>query len=304
MANVGIIGLGEMGRAITERLLKGGHQVAGWNRTRERAKPLEAEGMKVASAPREVAERSELTIVMVTDTRALQSVIDGPDGALAGLKSGKVLADMGTTSPLYMNDLGARVSERGAQLLDTPVLGSAQTVREGRATIVAGGDRNAFEKVKPMLQSIGEDVRYVGALGQAKTLKLAANLNLAVQLVGLFEGVLLAEKEGIDRRAALDELLGGVIASPHMKYRAPFIVDPPDHAWFDCNMMQKDLELALALAHEKEIAMPATALADQLLNSARALGWAEEDFAVLFHVLAALSGIERPAESIPAYARR
>jgi 3-hydroxyisobutyrate dehydrogenase-like beta-hydroxyacid dehydrogenase len=303
MANAGIIGLGEMGRSFVERLLDGGDHVVGWNRTRGRAKPLEARGMTVASTPREVADRSELTIVMVTDTYALQSVVNGNDGVLAGLREGKILADMSTTAPHYMHDLGARVVERGAQLLDAPVLGSPKTVRDGHAVIIVGGDHDAFERAKPIFESIGH-VRHVGTLGQAKTLKIAANLNLAVQLIGLFEGVLIAEKEGIDRRAALEVLLSGVIASPHMKYRAPFIVDPPDHAWFDCNMMQKDIKLALDLGHQNEIALPSTALADQLLNAARALGYEKEDFAVLFYVLAKMAGIDRPEESIPEYARQ
>jgi 3-hydroxyisobutyrate dehydrogenase-like beta-hydroxyacid dehydrogenase len=303
MANVGIIGLGEMGGSLAGRLLDGGHRLVGWNRTRERTKPFEARGMAVASTPREVAERSDLTIVMVSDANALHAVVSGNDGVLAGLREGKILADMATTAPHSMRDLGARVSERGAQLLDAPVLGSSKTVREGNAVIIIGGDRDAFERVKGIFESIGA-LRYVGTLGQARALKIAANLNLAVQLIGLFEGVLIAEKEGIDRKTALDVLLSGVIASPHMKYRAPFIMNPPDHAWFDCNMMQKDISLALELGTQKEIALPSTALADQLLNTARALGYEKEDFAVLFHVLAAMAGIKRPAESIPPYARR
>jgi 3-hydroxyisobutyrate dehydrogenase-like beta-hydroxyacid dehydrogenase len=303
MANVGIVGLGEMGSGMAERLLKAGHRVTGWNRTRAKAARLEADGLSFEGSPREVAEKSELTITMVTDTTALEAVLDGTDGILAGLKSGKILVDMSTSAPTFMTALGERVAARGAQLLDAPVLGSILTLREGHLLIMVGGDQQAFDTARPILASIGETVRYIGQLGQAKALKVAANLNLAVQLIGFFEGILLAEQMGIDRRVAFETLLSGVIASPHMKYRAPFVLDPPDHAWFDCDMMQKDLQLALDLGREKEVMMPTTAISQQLLNSARALGYGKEDFASVFHVLAAMAGIERTPESIPSYSR-
>jgi len=300
MANVGVVGLGEMGGGMVERLLLAGHHVTGWNRTRSKATPYEAKGMIFAGSPRDVAEKSDVTITMVTNTEALQAVLDGPDGVLAGLAHGKVLAEMSTTAPSYMPILGKRVAERGAKLLDAPVLGSILTLSKGQLLIMVGGDRDAYEIAKPIFLSIGEAARYIGPLGQAKAMKVAANLNLAVQLIGLFEGVLLAEKFGVDRRVAMETLLSGVIASPHMKYRAPFVLDPPDHAWFDCNMMQKDLGLALNLGQELEVAMPTTAVSQQLLNSARALGYGGEDFAVVFHVLAEMAGIARSPETAPA----
>jgi 3-hydroxyisobutyrate dehydrogenase-like beta-hydroxyacid dehydrogenase len=299
---VGVVGLGEMGGGMVLRLLAAGHTVIGWNRTRAKADPFVAAGMQLADSPRAVAERSELVITMVTNNAALDAVLEGPDGILAGLGPGKIFAEMSTTAPQLMRDLAARVGKRGATLLDAPVLGSILTLREGQLLIMVGGDAAAFARAEPIFLAIGPKVRHVGDVGQAKALKVAANLNLAVQLIGLFEGVLLAEKMGIERSVALDALLSGVIASPHMKYRAPFILDPPDHAWFDVGMIQKDLELALDLGKAAGVALPETAVAQQLMTAARGLGYGAEDFSVVFHALARMAGIERDPATIPAYA--
>jgi 3-hydroxyisobutyrate dehydrogenase-like beta-hydroxyacid dehydrogenase len=299
----GVVGLGEMGGGMVLRLLAAGHTVIGWNRTRAKADPFVAAGMQLADSPRAVAERSELVITMVTNNAALDAVLEGPDGILAGLGPGKIFAEMSTTAPQLMRDLAARVGKRGATLLDAPVLGSILTLREGQLLIMVGGDAAAFARAEPIFLAIGPKVRHVGDVGQAKALKVAANLNLAVQLIGLFEGVLLAEKMGIERSVALDALLSGVIASPHMKYRAPFILDPPDHAWFDVGMIQKDLELALDLGKAAGVALPETAVAQQLVTAARGLGYGAEDFSVVFHALARMAGIERDPATIPAYAK-
>jgi 3-hydroxyisobutyrate dehydrogenase-like beta-hydroxyacid dehydrogenase len=299
---VGVVGLGEMGGGMVLRLLAAGHTVIGWNRTRAKADPFVAAGMQLADSPRAVAERSELVITMVTNNAALDAVLEGPDGILAGLGPGRIFAEMSTTAPQLMRDLAARVGKRGATLLDAPVLGSILTLREGQLLIMVGGDAAAFARAEPIFLAIGPKVRHVGDVGQAKALKVAANLNLAVQLIGLFEGVLLAEKMGIERSVALDALLNGVIASPHMKYRAPFILDPPDHAWFDVGMIQKDLELALDLGKAAGVALPETAVAQQLMTAARGLGYGAEDFSVVFHALARMAGIERDPATIPAYA--
>lgn len=300
---VGIVGLGEMGGGMATRLLAAGYPLIGYNRTRSKCDPFAAAGMAVADSPRAVAERADVIITMVTNNAALDAVLGGPDGILAGLGPGKIFAEMSTTAPELVRDLAARVAERGATLLDAPVLGSILTLREGQLLTMVGGDPAAFARAEPVFLAIGAKVRRVGDVGQAKALKIAANLNLAVQIIGLFEGVLLAEKMGIDRRVALDTLLNGVIASPHMKYRAPFILDSPDHAWFDIDMIQKDLELALDLGKSVGVSLPETAVAQQMMTAARGFGYAKEDFSVVFHALAKMAGIERDPATIPDYAR-
>jgi 3-hydroxyisobutyrate dehydrogenase-like beta-hydroxyacid dehydrogenase len=229
---------------------------------------------------------------MVTNTEALQAVTSGPEGILAGLGPGKIYIDMSTVSPAASQALAKQVSEKGAQMLDAPVSGSVSTLEEGKLSIMVGGDRQAFEQVRPVLEMIGPKVTHVGGNGLAVAMKIATNLSLAVQMLAFSEGVLLAEKSGIKRRTAVEVLLNSVIASPMVKYRGPFVLEMPEEAWFDVNMMQKDMDLALELGRQLDVPLPTTAITNELLTAARGMGMAEQDFAVLFNVLAKLSGVD------------
>jgi 3-hydroxyisobutyrate dehydrogenase len=290
---VGVVGLGDMGTGMAERLLAAGHEVYGWNRTRAKAERLAPKGLSVMDSPRDVARACELVITMVTDNAALAAVCDGPDGILAGLGAGKILAEMSTTAPALVRGLAQRVAATGAALLDAPVSGSILTLREGKLLIMVGGDRAAFDRAEPILLAIGPRVRLVGEVGQAKALKIGVNLSLAVQMLAFSEGVLLAERTGVDRRVAFETFLQSVIASPMLQYRARFALDPPDHAWFDCAMMQKDLDLALELGRETRVPLPTSAATREVLAATRAYGYGEEDFAAIFHGLARMAGFER-----------
>ena len=292
MADVGYVGLGVMGSSVVRRLLAAGHDVTVWNRTREKAEPLLDSGARWADSPREVAERTDVVFTMVTNTAAVRAVTDGADGILAGLRAGKTYVDMSTASPANTRDLAARVAETGAQMLDAPVSGTSITVDQGKATIMVGGDEDAFEAVKPVLDAIGPKVFHLGPSGSAVTLKIAINLSLAVQMLAFSEGVLLAEKSGIARERAVEVMLASVIASPMVAYRGPLVLGHPDEVWFDCHMMQKDLNLALELGQELEVPLPTTAVTNELLTAANGMGVGDRDYAVLFDVLAAMSGVE------------
>jgi 3-hydroxyisobutyrate dehydrogenase-like beta-hydroxyacid dehydrogenase len=292
MAEVGYVGLGVMGSAIVRRLLAAEHDVTVWNRTREKAEPLLAAGAHWATTAREVAEQSEVVFTMVTNTTAVRAVTEGPDGVIAGLAPGKVYLDMSTASPANTRDLAARVAEAGAQMLDAPVSGTSITVDQGKASVMVGGDADTFGRVKPILDAIGPKVFHVGPSGSAVTIKIAINLSLAVQMLAFSEGVLLAEKSGIPRERAVEVMLASVIASPMVAYRGPLVLGHPDEVWFDCHMMQKDLNLALELGHELEVPLPTTAVTNELLTAANGMGIGKRDFAVLFDVLAAMSGVE------------
>jgi 3-hydroxyisobutyrate dehydrogenase-like beta-hydroxyacid dehydrogenase len=156
---------------------------------------------------------------------------------------------------------------------------------------MVGGDPQAFESVKPILEAIGPKVNYVGGNGLAVTMKIATNLSLAVQMLAFSEGVLLAEKSGIPRRTAVEVLLNSVIASPMVKYRGPFVLGMPEEAWFNVNMMQKDMNLALELGQEVNVPLPTTAATNEFLTAARGMGLESEDFAIVFQVLAKLAGV-------------
>ena len=292
MSAVGIVGLGDMGTGMAERLLAAGHEVYGWNRTRAKAERLAPQGLRVQDSPRSVARSAELVITMVTDNAALQAVCDGSDGIVAGLRPGSIVAEMSTTAPALVRALAQRVAATGGVLLDAPVSGSILTLRDGKLLIMVGGDRAAYERAEPILLAIGPKVRHVGEVGQAKALKIGVNLSLAVQMLAFSEGVLLAERSGVDRRVAFETFLQSVIASPMLQYRAPFALDPPDYPWFPCAMMQKDMDLALQLGRELGVPLPTTAATQETLTATRALGYGAQDFAALFHGLARMSGIE------------
>lgn len=296
MASVGFIGLGLMGSRIVRRLLDAGHQVSGYNRTRAKAEPLIQAGMQWRDAPREVAEAADVTFSMVMDTAALLSVADGPDGIVAGLSPGKVYIDMSTISPRLSRDLAGRVAAMGAQMLDAPVGGSAPAAESGTLFIYVGGDPNALERVRPILEQFSQKIMHVGQNGQAVATKIAINLNLPAQLISLFESVLLAERGGVPRAEALDALLNSVAASTAMKYRAPFILKMPEEVWFSAAMMKKDIRLALELGEELGVSLRSAELVNEMLDKAIEAGWGDEDFAILFKVVEQLSVRSAPIE--------
>lgn len=293
MAELGYVGLGVMGGRMAKRLLDAGHRVTGFNRTRSKAEWLIEAGMAWADSPREVAEAAEITFSMVTDTKALRAIVEGPDGIIAGLRSGKLYVDMSTVSAAESREVAARVAERGARMLDAPVSGSVVTLEEGRLAIMVGGAPEDVERVRPVLLDIGPEVTHVGGNGQAALVKIASNLNLAVQMLAFSEAVLLAEKGGIRREIAVEALLSGVIASPMLKYRGPFVLREPEDAWFAVTMMQKDLVLAQEAGRQLEVPLPTTAVANEFMTAARAMGMEKRDFAAVFEVLSRMAGVER-----------
>jgi 3-hydroxyisobutyrate dehydrogenase-like beta-hydroxyacid dehydrogenase len=275
---------------MVKRLLDAGHTVTGYNRTKAKAQWLVGAGMIWSDSPRTVAAAAEITFSMVTNTEALEAIARGSDGILAGLSAGKMYIDMSTVSPAVSRDLAKEVSALGAQMLDAPVSGSVTTLEEGKLSIMVGGDRAAFGKASAILQAIGPKVTHVGGNGLAVSMKLATNLSLAVQMLAFSEGVLLAERSGIARATAVEVLLNSVIASPMVKYRGPFVLAMPEEAWFDVNMMQKDLLLALEMGRRLDVPLPTTAIANEMLTAARGMGLAEKDFAILFETLGRMAG--------------
>ena len=293
MANLGFVGLGVMGSEMVGRLLSKGHTVTGYNRSKGKAERLINQGMKWGSSPRAVAAAADVVFSMVTNSAALEAVVEGPDGILAGLAAGKIYVDISTVSPEYSRAVAAKVRAKGADMLDAPVSGSVITLQEGKLSVMVGGKKETFDRVQAILQDIGPKVTHVGENGLALVLKIASNLSLAVQMLAFSEGVLLAEKSGISREIAVEVLTNSAIASPMVKYRGPFVIKLPDEAWFNVNMMQKDMLLALELGRKLDVPMPSTAVTNEFLTAARGMGLVHEDFAVVFDVLAQMAGVKR-----------
>lgn len=291
MRKIGFVGLGNMGSHVVERLLHKSYSVTGYNRTRSKAEWLVQQGMGFAESPRAVAEAADVVFTMVTNATALSAITEGADGLLAGLRPNHILIDMSTVGPTFSRGLAVRVREKDADMLDAPVSGSVVTLQEGKLSIMVGGRAATFERVRSILLDIGPRVTHVGDNGLALSMKIAANLNLAVQMLAFSESVLLAEKSGIARETAVDVLVHSAVASPMIQYRGPFVLRLPDEAWFDVNMMQKDMVLALEAGRQHNLPLPTTAAANEFLTAARAMGYTKEDFAVIFKVLASMAGL-------------
>ena len=188
MAELGFIGLGVMGGNMVSRLLERGHTVIGHNRTRARAEWLIDRGMRWADSPREVCRAADVTLSMVSNSSALGEIAEGPQGMLAGLSEGKVLVEMSTVSPAFSRSVAAKVRATGADMVDAPVSGSVITLQQGKLSVMVGGRRETFEKIKPLLLEVGPKVTYVGDNGLALVMKIAHNLSLAVQMLAFSEG--------------------------------------------------------------------------------------------------------------------
>ena len=289
--DLAFVGLGAMGSRLTKRLLDAGYPVTGYNRTASKARALVDAGMRLAATPREAAAAADVVFTMVTDNDALRAVAFGADGVIAGLRRGATLVEMSTVSPDVTREIGAAVAAHGASMLDAPVSGSTVSVEQGVASVQVGGDAAVLDRVRPYLLAMGPNgVTHVGALGIAKAMKVATNLGVAVQILAFCEAVALAEKSGIARELAVDALMRSVIASPLVKYRGPFVLGKmAAHAAFPVAMIQKDLQLALDQARAVGVPVPLTALTQEWMTKARDLG--DHDFAVVFDVLASMSGL-------------
>ena len=291
LRTVGFVGLGTMGGRIAGRLLASGHQVHATNRTVAKAEPLIARGLRWHATPGEVAAAADVVFSMVSDDAALEAVTRGPDGILAGLTAGKVYVDMSTVSPEVSVGVAERVRSIGARMLDAPVSGSVPQAETGTLTIMVGGEEPAFRLVEPLLRELGHSVTRVGDNGQGLLLKLAINISLAVETLAFSEGLLLAERGGIDPRLAARVMSESSIGSPMLQARVPLMLDLPESAWFDVQLMHKDIRLALEAAADLGVRLPAAATAENMLAKARELGYGERDIAALHQVLARLSGV-------------
>jgi 3-hydroxyisobutyrate dehydrogenase-like beta-hydroxyacid dehydrogenase len=289
MESIGFIGLGHMGGNMAARYLAAGYTVYGEERSREQAEQLVDEGLHWCETARELVEAVDIVFTSLPDDDVFEQVAAGPDGILAGLSAGKIWVDVSTVSPRVSRELAGRARGRGAAMLDAPVSGSVPQVQSGRLTIMVGGDPEAYRRVEPILRQLGTPTR-VGENGQGLALKLAINISLAVQMLAFAEGLFLAERDGVDRKLAVEVMTQSPIGSPMLKARAPLVLDLPDDAWFDIGLMHKDIRLALAMAAELDIELASADAADQALTRAEELGYEHRDLAALFTVLEQSTG--------------
>ena len=290
--DIGFVGLGAMGAGIVPRLMGAGHAVTGWNRSREKAEPLIAAGMGFAATPRALAADADIVFSIVTDAAAVRAVALSTDGIIAGLKPGGVYVDMSTIAPDASRAVSTEFASRGLTMLDAPISGSVVTLAQGNAALMVGGDREAFERVEPVLRAIGPKVTYIGASGLAVQMKIAVNLLLMVEVIAFGEAVALAEKGGVKREIAVDAVLKSVAASPVLGYRGPFILEGkmPAVPLADVTLQQKDMLLALELGRKLGSPVPLAAAANEMMNACRGLGIDHRDFVTAHEVYRRLGG--------------
>ena len=287
--NLGFVGLGHMGGNMAARYLAAGYPVYGEARSREHAQHLVDDGLRWCETPRELAEAVGIVFTSIPDDAALEDIASGPDGILAGLEAGKTWVDLSTVSPRASRAMAERVRDREAVMLDAPVSGSVPEVRSGTLTIMVGGEEEAYGQVEPILRELGTPTR-IGENGQGLVLKLAINISLAVQMLAFSEGLLLAERDGVDRGLAAEVMTDAPIGSPMLKARVPLVLDLPEEAWFDVGLLRKDIRLALEAGDELDVPLPSAHAAEEALTKAGELGFEHRDIAALFQVLGQRTG--------------
>lgn len=290
---IGFAGLGDMGQAIVPRLIAAGHTLTGWNRTKQKAEPLFKLGMRWADSPRELATGSEIVLSIVTDSDAVRALALGENGIIAGLRKDAIYLDMSTIDPEVSRFVGAEFAKAGLTMMDAPLSGTTFTLGLGKASVMVGGDKAAFDRVEPVLLAIGPKVTYIGKQGLAVQMKVALNMTLVIEVIGFCEGVALAEKGGVPREVAIDAMLKSVVASPVLAYRAPLILEGhiSDATYGNVKLQQKDMLLALNLGRQMGVPVPLGAAANEMLNACRGLGLEQHDFVTVYEVYRKLGGM-------------
>ncbi len=272
---VGFIGLGLMGRPMGLNLLKAGFPLTVWNRTRARTEPLAAAGATVASAPREVAARSDVVITIVSDPPALESVLWGGEGALGSMARGSLLIDSSTVSPALARRVAADCAARGIEFLDAPVTGGTWGAEKGELVFMVGGKSETLERARPVLEAMGKRLFHLGENGAGQTVKLAMNLILALQVQAFAEALALVTGSGIPGPKLVEVLQSSMGRAPVLDVKVPLILEKKYAPSFPLRLMHKDMGLALELGNQTGIPLPAAAAAREVYNYV--LGAAKED---------------------------
>jgi 3-hydroxyisobutyrate dehydrogenase-like beta-hydroxyacid dehydrogenase len=278
---VGLIGLGLMGRPMGANLLKAGFPLVVWNRTRGRAEALAQQGARVAASPREAAAACDVLLTMVSDPPALESVLWGADGALAGLRRGSAYVDSSTVSPALARRIAVACAERGAEFLDAPVTGGTWGAEKGELVFMAGGAAETLKRVEPVLGAMGKKWFHLGAYGAGQTVKLAMNMILALQVDALAEALALVTSSGVTGERLIEVLQSSMARAQVLDVKAPMMLAGKYAPSFPLRLMHKDLGLALELANQTGVPLPATAAAREIYNAVKGTSKEDVDYAAV-----------------------
>jgi 3-hydroxyisobutyrate dehydrogenase len=286
MTTVTLLGLGIMGSGMAQNLLKAGFPLTVYNRTRAKADALSAQGARVADTPKDAVCDAQVIISMVGDDTASQAMWLGEDGALAGAEPGAVLIECSTLSIAWVRELAALAAARGLEFLDSPVSGSKDAAEAGELKLMVGGDAAALERARPALDAISQRISHFGPTGAGAVIKLVNNMMGAVQTVALAEGLLLAERAGLDMEQVVELLTNGAPGSPVVKGKiGRMVAHDYGNTEFALKWMHKDATYALRVAEELGTPMPTLAAARELYQTAIGLGYGDNDFAAIYEAV-------------------
>ncbi len=291
MEAVGFIGLGVMGAPMALNLLRAGYSLTVFNRTAARALPLAEAGASVAVSPFAVAMASGIVFVNVSDDAAVEEVLFGTSGLMHGLAKGSIVVDMGTTSPAATRDFARRLAQQGVTLLDAPVSGGEAGARAGTLSIMVGGPVDAFRRVLPLLEVLGRNIVHVGEVGAGQVAKACNQIAVSATLMGVAEALTFARRQGVPPARVREALLGGFAYSRILEVHGERMLEGAFAPGFRARLHQKDLAMVMREAQALNLALPASALAAQLMNALVAMGHGEADSAALIRVVEALGGL-------------
>jgi 3-hydroxyisobutyrate dehydrogenase-like beta-hydroxyacid dehydrogenase len=285
---VAFLGLGIMGQSMATNLVKAGHEVAVWNRSAGK----EVEGARTAASPADAARGVEVVWMCVSDTKAVESVLFGPQGAQESLTEGMIIADSSTISPSATRQFAERVRAKGVQYVDAPMTGSKAGAANGTLIFMVGGEESAVEKLKPLFAVMGKKIFQMGEIGKGQATKLVMNLQIALIYEGFAEALTLATKFGVDVEALVPLIQASMVNSGVVEYKAPFVLKRDFSPNFPLRLMHKDLKLALEAAKELRVRLPGLETVEEIYDVADEDGHGDLDYAATLTLLEKWAGVE------------
>jgi 3-hydroxyisobutyrate dehydrogenase-like beta-hydroxyacid dehydrogenase len=294
---ISYLGLGTMGGGMASNLLKAGYELTVWNRSTQKCQPFARKGARVASTPADAVRDVDLVVYMLSNDQAVEEVVFGADGILSGIKQGQIAVDMSTVLPTTSLHEQEAYAERGVDFLDAPVFGSKHESAKAKLWIMAAGNKEIFEKVKPVLGHLGQTVHYFGKNGNATAMKLVGNLIVALELEALSEGLVLAQKAGLDLNTVMEVVKVADFRSPLLVGNGQNILKRDFSTSFALELMLKDADLIEKFADGLKSPIPALRVAEKNLESAVALGLGDENASALIKALEKQAGVEVKARN-------
>lgn len=278
---VAFLGLGIMGAAMAANLVKKGHQVITWNRSRGKS----VEGAKSASTPHAAAAGADVIWLCVSDTAAVEQVLFGPQGAADALRPGAIIADSSTISPVASRDFAARIRAHGADFVDAPVTGSKIGAKDGTLIFIAGGRKESIERLQPLFSAMGKQVIHVGDNGQGEAAKLAMNLMIVLIYEGFIEALTLAKSLGVDQQALFSLIQASMVRSGVVDYKMPFVEKRDFTPNFPLRLMHKDIRLMLEAGEATRTPLPGLEKIKEIYDQAATAGLSDLDYAATLQIL-------------------